>query len=216
MDDPGLDPGEHRRALAALARLNRLSNSVGVLWPHIAKLARAAPHPLRVLDVATGRGDVPRQLLARATRAGLSLEMAACDLSPTAVAEATREPSPIRFFVQDALREPLPGGFDVVTCSLFVHHLDDTDAIRLLQNMAAAGRWILVNDLVRSRFSYCAVWLACRLLTRSPVVRFDGPASVRSAFTPDEMRRLAERAGLSQVRIQTRFPCRMLLSGSKE
>jgi 2-polyprenyl-3-methyl-5-hydroxy-6-metoxy-1,4-benzoquinol methylase len=200
--------------LAALARLNRLSNSAGVLWPQIAKLARASRRPLRVLDVATGRGDVPRQLLTRATRAGFSLEMAACDLSPTAIAEATREPSPIRFFVQDALREPLPGGFDVVMCSLFVHHLEDTDAVRLLQNMAAAGRWILVNDLVRSRFNYCLVWLACRLLTRSPVVRFDGPASVRSAFTPEEMRRLAERAGLSQVRIQTRFPCRMLLSGS--
>ncbi|MCS6866235.1 MAG: methyltransferase domain-containing protein [Gemmataceae bacterium] len=214
MDDPALDPVEHRRALAGLARLNRFSNSAGVLWPEIAKLARCLQRPLRVLDVATGRGDIPRQLLTRASRAGLSLEVAACDLSPTAIAEATREPSPIRFFVHDAVRQPLPGGFDVVMCSLFVHHLEEMDAVRLLRNMAAAGQWILVNDLVRSRFSYCAVWLACRLLTRSPVVRYDGPASVCSAFTPPEMRTLAQQAGLTQIQMRRRFPCRLLLIGS--
>ena len=40
MDDPGLDPAEHRHALAGLARINRLSRSVAVLWPPVAALAR--------------------------------------------------------------------------------------------------------------------------------------------------------------------------------
>ena len=39
MDDPALDPAEHRRALAGLARLNRFGGSAGVLWPAVAKLA---------------------------------------------------------------------------------------------------------------------------------------------------------------------------------
>jgi hypothetical protein len=119
----------------------------------------------------------------------------------------------VRFFVHDALRDRLPTGFDVVTCSLFLHHLSEDDAIGLLTNMeSAAGRLILVNDLARSRFNYCAVWLACRLLTRSRVVRFDGPASVRSAFTPTEALALADRAGLHGATVQSQFPCRFLLS----
>jgi hypothetical protein len=69
-----------------------------------------------------------------------------------------------------------------------------------------------VNDLARSRFNYCAVWLASRLLTRSRVVRFDGPASVRSAFTPKEALALASHAGLSGATVQGKFPCRFLLS----
>lgn len=216
MDDPAIDPGEHRCALAGLARLNRVSDSSGVLWPSISKLARELNRPLRVLDVATGSGDVPRRLLRRAERAGLAMEVSGCDLSPTAIAEAQREPSAARFFVHDALRDRLPGGFDVVTCSLFLHHLSEDEAIALLVNMeGAAGRLILVNDLSRSRFSYCAVWLACRVLTRSPVVRFDGPASVRSAFKPSEALTLAARAGLSGATVRGRFPCRFLLSWSR-
>ena len=101
----------------------------------------------------------------------------------------------------------------MVTCSLFLHHLSEDEAIALLTNMEnAAERLILVNDLWRSRFNYCAVWFACHLLTRSPVVRFDGPASVRSAFTPAEALALAERAGLHGATVRSRFPCRYLLS----
>ena len=165
MDDPALDPAEHRRALAALARINRVSNSAGVLWPELAKLAGELKRPVRVLDVATGSGDVPRAL--RAARAGIELDIAACDVSPTAIAEAAREPSPVRFFVHDALHDRLPTGFDVVTCSLFLHHLGEDEAIALLANMEnAAGRMVLVNDLARSRINYCTTWFACHVLTR--------------------------------------------------
>ena len=217
MDDPAIDPVAHRRALAGLARLNRFSGSVGVLWPAIAKLARQLQRTIRVLDVATGSGDVPRKLLARATRAGVNLEVAGCDLSPTAIAEAARHANSVRFFVHDALRDPLPPGFDVVTCSLFLHHLSDDEAVALLANMElAAGRLILVNDLARSRFNYCAVWAACRLVTRSRVVWFDGPASVRSAFTSTEALTLAKRAGLEGATVRGKFPSRFLLSWSRE
>jgi SAM-dependent methyltransferase len=217
MDDPALDPAEHRRALAGLARINRVTDSAGVLWPALAKLAVELGRPVRVLDVATGSGDVPRKLIARAKGAGIALDISGCDLSPTAIAEAAREPSDVRFFTHDALRERLPRGFDVVTCSLFLHHLSEDEAIALLANMEnATERLILVNDLWRSRFNYCAVWLACHLLTRSRVVRFDGPASVRSAFTPREALGLAERAGLAGATVQGKFPCRFLLSWRRE
>ena len=71
---------------------------------------------------------------------------------------------------------------------------------------------MLVNDLARSRFGFVGVWLASRFLTRSPVVRFDGPASVRSAFTRAEALALAERAGLTGATAQRSFPARFLLS----
>ncbi|QDU19540.1 methyltransferase domain-containing protein [Urbifossiella limnaea] len=210
MDDPALDPAEHRRALAGLARLNRVSDSPGVLWPAVRELARGGP--LRVLDVATGSGDVPRALAAKAVRAGLPVEVAGCDISATAIDAAKQAAPGLTFFVHDVLRDPLPAGFDVVTCSLFLHHLSDDDAVTLLRRIAAAaGRRVLVNDLARSRFNYVSVWAASRLLTRSAVVRFDGPASVRSAFTAAEAAGLAARAGLTGAAVRGRFPCRFLL-----
>ncbi len=39
-------------------------------------------------------------------------------------------------------------------------------------------------------------WIGCHLLSRSPIVRHDGPVSVAGAYTIPEVRELAERAGL--------------------
>ena len=213
MDDPDLDPIEHRRALAGLARINRFSGSARVLWPAILDLAHKLGRTIRVLDVATGAGDLPVALLEKAMDARVNLEVAGCDVSPIAIQQASENISSAKFFLHDALRDSLPSSFDVVTCSLFLHHLGEADAVSLLRNLAqAATHLVLVNDLARSRFNYLGTWLACRVLTRSPVVRFDGPASLRSAFTPSEALAVAERAGLRGAKVQRRFPCRFLLS----
>src|SRR5439155_20407366 len=98
MDDPGLDPAAHRHALAGLARLNAWGRAAAVLFPPLRDLARPLGRPLRVLDVATGSGDVPRQLRDRATRDGLEFRIDACDISPVAVDHATRTNEGIRYF----------------------------------------------------------------------------------------------------------------------
>ena len=212
MDDPALDPEEHYAALKGLARINRLSRSARLLWPAIRGAARAKPtRPLRVLDVATGAGDVPFGVLRLAEREGLALDIRGCDISPIALTAAEGQDPKLRLFQCDAVRDPLPTGFDVATCSLFLHHLSDEDAVTVLSRMKAAATVVLVNDLSRSRLGFAAAWVGCRLLTRSKVVRFDGPASVRSAFTPAEALALAERAGLAGATVGRRWPFRFLL-----
>ena len=226
MDDPALPPDQHRRALTGLARINRWTGAAGLLWPPLKRLAAGLGRPLRVLDVATGSGDIPLSLARRADRAGVPMDLSGCDISPTAVAEADLQvcrdttggvDAPrLRFFVHDVLNSPLPAGYDAVICSLFVHHLDESDAIRLLARMkAATDRLVLVNDLARGRFNFCAVWVASRLLSRSPVVHTDGPLSVRGAFTGPEMKVLAKAAGLAGAVVKGKFPCRQLLTWEK-
>jgi SAM-dependent methyltransferase len=212
MDDPALDPAEHRRALAGLARINAVSGSAGVLWPSLRRLAVRLNRPLRVLDIATGSGDVPLALLRRAEREKRSISFAGCDLSAVAIGVAKRAASAVEFFTLDVLNDPLPDGFDAFTCSLFLHHLDEPDVVALMQKLRAANpRLILVNDLERSRFNHLAVWVASRLFSRSRVVHVDGPLSIQGAFTVSEMVAMAEQAGLTGATVRAKFPCRMLL-----
>ena len=221
MDQPGLDAREHARALAGLGRINRLSRSASILWPRIARLARDhVDSPLRVLDLACGGGDVTVSLAQSAARAGLEVRVEGCDVSDDAVRFArelaARCGVDVGFFVLNALRDPIPEGYDVITCSLFLHHLDQADAILLLQKMAAAARRIvLVNDLERTRRGYWLAWVACRLLTRSPIVWNDGPISAAAAFTASEARTLAEQAGLHGATVTRHWPERFLLSWSR-
>jgi SAM-dependent methyltransferase len=216
MDQPDLSPSRHAHALAGLARINLLSGSAGILWPALAALARRRhPGPTRVLDLACGGGDVAVRLWGRARRAGLSLQLEGCDRSPVAVElardRAARAGADVHFFPHDALTD-LPAGYQAVTCSLFLHHLDDDEACGLLRRMAAAAPLVLVNDLRRGLAGLLLAHLGSRLLTRCDVVHTDGPRSVEAAFTVPEVRALAERAGLAGAAVARRWPCRLLLT----
>jgi 2-polyprenyl-3-methyl-5-hydroxy-6-metoxy-1,4-benzoquinol methylase len=220
MDDPALDPSIHRRALAGLSRLNRVSRSASILWSSIAGLVTASPEPLRLLDIATGAGDLPVALARRARSAGATLHIAACDTSRVALETARKSAlvagADIDFFQLDVIGRPLPQGYDIITCSLFLHHLTSDQAVNLLRSMgAAAGRRVVVNDLLRSRFNLLAVTIASKLLTACPVVHTDGPLSVRAAFTIAEARALATSAGLVGAKVDPRFPSRFLLTWDK-
>jgi 2-polyprenyl-3-methyl-5-hydroxy-6-metoxy-1,4-benzoquinol methylase len=149
----------------------------------------------------------------------LNVRVDGCDKSPQAVEFASMEAAArgvqSRFFVRDALNQPFPKGYDVIMCSLFLHHLDEADAIALLQRMAtAAGRLVLVDDLVRSRLGYLLAYLGCRLLSASHIVHVDGPVSVAAAFTVPEALALASKAGLQNATLVPHWPQRFLLSWS--
>lgn len=219
MDQPGLDVRRHVHALDALGRANAVSLTTGALWPAIRAAARNAPAaPLRVLDVASGGGHVLVSLARRAAREGLAIDWLGWDLSPVAVDYAralagrlgvTR----VRFEDADALRAPMPSGIDVVLCTLFLHHLPDADAAALLGRMRdAAGHTVVVSDLRRTFLGSAFTWAGCRILSRSEVFRVDGMRSAAAAFTTDEARDLAARAGLRGARISQIWPQRWLLT----
>ena len=222
MDQPGLDEQEHMLALRGLARINAWSGSAGILWPALRDLARAAGSDgIRVLDLASGAGDVPIRLWKRAQKAGLPLQISGCDRSPAAVRAATESASmvgaAVQFFTLDALAGPLPNDFDVITCSLFLHHLETLEALDFLKRSAAAPRKVvLVNDLARSQLGYALAWFGTRILSRSRVVHVDGPLSVRAAFTVAEAKALASEAGLAGVSVGWRWPCRFLLKWQRD
>jgi 2-polyprenyl-3-methyl-5-hydroxy-6-metoxy-1,4-benzoquinol methylase len=218
MDQPGLDLAEHARALAGLRRINRVSRSAAIYWRALRRFANAQPGTaLRVLDVASGGGDVAIDVARRSVRRGAKVLVDACDISPFAVRYASaraaeRQVENVSFFRCDVLEGPLPEGYDVVMCSLFLHHLDDETAVALLTKMAAAAKkLVVVNDLRRSTIGYLLAWFGCRVLTRSPVVHVDGPRSVEAAFSMAELRGVAQRSGLGTALLQSSWPCRMLL-----
>ena len=219
MDQPGLDETLHRQALAGLRTVNQFGLSGAIVWPEVRRLAgQSREGPLRVLDVGSGGGDIAVWVARRAAAAGVQVEIDGCDISPLAVVHAneyaaTQRAAHVRFFEFDVMANTPAEQYDVVMCSLFLHHFDESSATLLLDRLKNTARQrVLVNDLRRTRLGYQLAWLGCRLLTRSPIVRTDGPLSVAAAFTPEEAKALAERAGLADVRIELHWPQRFLLS----
>ncbi|HEY9755850.1 MAG TPA: methyltransferase domain-containing protein [Oculatellaceae cyanobacterium] len=229
MDDPSLPEADHRDALEGLRRLNKISSSTSILWNVLTKIAseynRSDNHraegyrPLRVLDLATGSGDLLVELARLSDSAQEPqnrFDFTGLDISQTAVniaqQNARQAGTAVQFQKADIMHDRISSGFDIVMTSLFTHHLDP-DGIEVLFRKVyeSDAKVFIVNDLVRSTLSFALVWLASRIVTRSHVVHFDGPVSVRAAYTPHELREMAAAAGLSNCSTELHPPCRQLL-----
>lgn len=217
MDDPALGADEHRHALAGLVRLNRLSGSARLAWDSLQRVARSVrDRPVRVLDVACGAADGTIRLARAARRSGIAATWTACDLSACALGTARdaagRSGVELCTVQVDLLRDRLPPGHDLVTCSLFLHHLDRDDAVRALASMRACAASGAIADLDRTRTGLALAWAASRAFSRSPIVHFDAPASVHAAWRPDEALELANSAGIGDARISRAWPERWVLT----
>lgn len=216
MDDPALDPQLHDQALRGLTRLNKISGVSSLMFRQLMKYAAEHPErPLRVLDIACGAGDVPIRWCQMARRRGIPLQVTGLDISEQALrnarCRAERAGVEVEFLQCDVVKDRLPSGFDVVTNSLFMHHLSEWQIRVLLQSMVlSARRAAVICDLERSRINLITIWLASHLLSRSPVVHFDATASVRGAFTAAEFRALAQQALERPVTVRAAPPCRFL------
>ena len=141
-------------------------------------------------------GDVAIALWKQARRVGIQLDIHGYDINPHAVefanAAARKETADVRFFQHDLLKDSFPDDYDSVISSLFLHHLDEHDAQTFLTTAARSVRQgILIHDLSRSKSGYLFAYYGTRFISRSDVVRVDGPRSVEGAFTPEEVQALA-------------------------
>lgn len=171
-----------------------------------------------LLDVASGSADIPIAIARAAERAGIDLRITATDRNPHIVAIARRQSAnvpAIQVELQDALALPYAtGGFDIALCTLALHHFVPDDACALLRSLARVGRRIIVCDVVRSPLAYAGVVALTRLSRMHPMTCHDGPASVRRAYSADEVRALATEAGLEQAEVRVDFPFRLMLTAN--
>lgn len=219
MDDPNLDTREHQRALAGLRRINFWSGTSRRIAREILSRSQNLAS-IRVLDLGAGGGEVAAGVFSRLTATGKPCHFQGWDFSATAVDLANQSHgrqlggSTLEFVQANAFAglDEREEKFDFVYCSLFLHHFDDPQAIEILVRMRQrATVLVLVDDLIRSRAGLCLAHFGCQLLTRSSIVHFDGPQSVRAAFSVNEAHELARRAGMSDARITQHWPQRFTI-----
>ena len=218
MDRPDVAEAAHLDALKGLRRINKASRAAQQIFKPIAAMARRQNlTKLCLLDIACGGADVPIAVAILFQSLGIEVSLILIDRSATALRGAAefaqRAHIPCRTIQLD-IAQPWPDlTADVVTCSLFLHHLEQPAQVIdfLARAKRIAQRQIVISDLRRSRLGYVIAWIGTRLLSRSKIVHYDGPISVRAAWTVSELKQFAAEAQLRNVRIKKSFPWRMLL-----
>jgi SAM-dependent methyltransferase len=164
---------------------------------------------LRIVDLATGSGDIPRLIAEYGRKIGAELQINALDRQ-SATLEIARKLSArypeITFVEGDVLEWQPTEPNDIVFCTLALHHFSEDDAVRVLQHCRKLSRkFVLVSDLCRGWFGALGVHLLTATMFREPMTKHDARLSIARAFSFSEMNLLARRSGWTNFGHKT-FP----------
>lgn len=210
LDDDNGTPEEITASLADLGFINRW---FGGFSTSVSLLSRAIPprypQPVSILEVAAGGGDVIRAAATRLEKRGIRLTVVALDRSHRHLSYRSRPEKGDRV-VGDAFALPFAdNSFDLVSCGLFLHHLSPADVVRYVSEALRVSRAAaLVNDLIRHPLHLGLVYAGMPLY-RSRITRHDAPASVRQAYTLEEMKAMLRKTSAARVDLTRHYLFRM-------
>ena len=198
MDRPQPVSPELERDLERIRQLNHWFGSYRLILKFMRRWIQPDAR-IRIADLATGSGDIPRLIADYARKIGAQVEIEALDRQPATLEIATKLSAGYReISYRDAniLERNSVGAYDIVLCTLTLHHFSDEDAVRVLQQCSELSRrFVLVSDLRRGFLLQAGVYLLTALIFREPMTRYDARLSAARAFSFSEMRDLALRAG---------------------
>ena len=198
MDRPQPVSPELERDLERLRQLNRWFGSHYLVLTLMRRWIMPGAR-IRIIDLATGSGDIPRLLVDHARRIGAQIEVDAVDRQAATLEIArslSAEYPEISYHAANVLEWDCAQAYDIALCSLVLHHFSDDDAVRLLRRCRELSkRFVLVADLRRGFLLRTGVYILTALIFREQMTRFDARLSAQRAFSFAEMRDLAIKAG---------------------
>ncbi len=196
-------PAEIRDSLLDLRNINEKFGGFSSIRKLLEVVAQNhGSDSLTLLDVAGGAGDVVEHVSQRLNGA-MRVRATILDRAVTHMNGTRRR---FRRVAGDALALPFqPSSFDVVSCNLFLHHLESDQILRFFDEALRVARIaVIASDLRRNRFHWIAAHIG-KLTYHSRLTQHDAPVSIRRAYTIAEIRALLKRSKATSFFIQRHY-----------
>jgi len=204
--------------LRELDILNRFTGGHAISLKGIKQLFTDHTKIYHVVDLGCGSGDSLRAIADWARENNFNVQLIGIDMNADVIeylqnhCRSYPEISGITTDYQEFLDRNT--SVDIVHCSLFCHHLNDEELIRLFTYFSEkVTTGFVINDLQRNWLAYYSAWFFTRLLNGTALAKNDGPVSVLRAFRASELRHLLEKANIRNFTIQKKRLFRFLVVG---
>lgn len=196
--------------------LNRISGGHAITIEGVKRLVTDRSKTYQIVDLGCGSGDTLKAIARWARRKGFKLRLTGVDKNADVMAYFEKHCSGYDEIVgfhgdyQEYLDTNIP--IDVVVCSLFCHHLKDSELIQLFSSFSEkATTGFVINDLQRNWLAYYSAWLFTRVFNATRLAKNDGPVSVLRAFKKAELAQLLQAGKIAHFNIQKKRFFRFLV-----
>ena len=198
MDDFTMEGVLFRDTLDKLEIINRFLGGNSVTIKGLKKLLKnqSKNKTITIVDLGCGNGDVLRDVSKFGRKNNYSFKLIGIDANPAAIdyaRELSKEYSELSFKTIDILSEDFKKqSYDVVLCTLFLHHLKNEELISFLKKTTEnATIGLVVNDLHRHKLAYYLFKLI-GFFIKNKMVRQDGLTSILRAFKRKDLENIAK------------------------
>jgi hypothetical protein len=170
--------------------------------------------PVNIAEIGCGGGDNLKVIYNWCKAHKIEVRLTGIDIRPECIDYAKQHTSdiPVSYMVSDYKLATFNENPDIIFNSLFCHHFKETDLVYMLRWMYENSRiGFFINDLHRHPLAFGSIKLLTKLFSKSYMVKFDAPLSVRRGFTINEWKKLFEEAGIQKASIEWKWAFRHLI-----
>jgi 2-polyprenyl-3-methyl-5-hydroxy-6-metoxy-1,4-benzoquinol methylase len=215
MDDFTLEGDALKLALDKIAQINQLLGGNRLTLKGVAKLLKNESNlsSVTIVDVGCGNGDMLRKLADFGFKNNLNLELIGVDANLFTVNYAidlSRNYPNIKYRCEDIFNQSFNElKFDIVLCTLTLHHFNNDEIIQLLTLFNKNSRLgFVVNDLHRNSVAYRLFQGLCFVFRMNKMSREDGLTSILRGFKKEELIAFSENLRFKKYSIQWKWAFR--------
>lgn len=214
MDDFSMDDSVLYRSLDTLAAINQWLGGNQLTMKAVKTLLKEIPpsRELTIVDLGCGNGDMLRRIAEVARKHHRKVKLIGIDANEFTVNYARKKSTAYQEI--SYLHQTIPSAdfnaltYDMVLCTLFLHHFTDAEILNLLTHICAKAEvGVVINDLHRSRWAYILFNLLT-LFIPNPMIRQDGLISISKGFKKTELQNFAHQLQVPNSRIQWKWAFR--------
>lgn len=199
MDDFSVEGNLLRESLDSIANINKWLGGNLVTLNGLKKVLKkhTINKPITMLDMGCGNGDMLREVAKFGKKAGYNFILIGIDANQHTIdyaKELSVNYPEISYLYQDVFSEEFQHlQYDLVLATLFLHHFNEDDIVKLLAPILKKAKLgMVVNDLNRNIIAYYLFSFLC-LFIKNKMTKEDGLVSILRAFKKSDLERITQK-----------------------